>query len=97
MPKLQLKKPFLLDGKEVTEIEYDLESLTGKDVNHASMELKKRSIIISTPEIDMDYHSMIFAIAAGISFEDVQRLPLKDFNAACSEVQRFFLSDTEEW
>ena len=96
MPKLQLKKPFMLDGQEVTEIEYDLESLTGKELNNASMELKKRGIIIVQPEIDLDYQSALFAEAAGMSFEDVQRLPIKDFQKACGLVAAFFLKDVAE-
>lgn len=90
---LKLRKPILIDGEEKTEIPYDLDSLTGEDVQHANKELSKRGIQVMVSEIDQNYHAMIFSIAAGLSFEDVSRLGVKDYNAMCSVVRDFFLED----
>lgn len=91
MAKLTLRKPFALDGNEVTEIEYDLEALTGNDIEHAISSLGKKGIVVTLVETDQRYHAMLFSIAAGMSYEDVNRLPAKDFSKATTAVRDFFL------
>lgn len=93
MAKLELKKPFELDGEEVTEIEYDLESLTGDDVEQAIAQLGKKGIVVTLVETDQRYHAMLFSIAAGIAYEDVKRLPAKEFSKATTAVRDFFLEE----
>lgn len=92
MAELKLKKPFLLDGEEVNSISYDLDSLTGDDIEKAITELGKKGIIIAMVETDQRYHAMLFSIAAGIAYEDVKRLSVKDFSAATTAVRDFFLA-----
>lgn len=91
MAKLELKKPFMLDGEEVTEINYDLDELTGNDIERAITELGKKGIVVTVVETDQRYHAMLFAYAAGIAYEDVCRLPLKDFTKATTAIRDFFL------
>ena len=91
MEKLKLRKPFRLDGEDVEEIAYDLDNLTGNDVEHAIAALGKKGIIVTMVETDQRYHAMLFSIAAGIAYEDVNRLPMKDFTAATTAVRDFFL------
>ena len=91
MAKLELKKPFMLDGEEVTEINYDLDALTGNDIEKAITDLGKKGVIVAMVETDQRYHAMLFAIASGMSYEDVCRLPVKDFNKAANAVRDFFL------
>lgn len=91
--KLVLKKPVELNGETVTEIEYDLDSLTGNDVSDAIKMLAKHNIAVIMTETDQNYHAAIFAIASGLDFKDIQRLGLKDFNKACSLVRDFFLEE----
>lgn len=93
MAILELKKPTHINGEEVTEISYDLEGLTGRDSAQAIRELAKREIIVSMTEVDQNYHAAMFAIAAGISIEDVQQLSAKDYQRACIAVRDFFLED----
>ena len=89
--KLELRKPFELDGEMVESIEYDLDSLTGADIERAISDLGKKGIVIAMVETDQRYHAMLFAIAAGMSYEDVNRLPAKDFTKATTAVRDFFL------
>ena len=93
MAKLTLTKPFDLNGEAVTEIEYDLESLTGNDIEHAITQLGKKGIVVTLVETDQRYHAMMFSIAAGIAYEDVTRLSAKDFSKATTAVRDFFLEE----
>lgn len=93
MRTLELKNPAMINGEEVKTIEYDLEGLTGRDSAQAINELSKRKIFVTMTEVDQNYHAAMFAIAAGISFEDVQQLSAKDYQKACNEVRDFFLED----
>lgn len=91
MAELKLKKPFDLDGEKVETISYDLDSLTGAEIERAISDLGKKGIIIAMVETDQRYHAMLFAIASGMAYEDVTRLPAKDFMNATSAVRDFFL------
>lgn len=96
MAKLTLKKPIMIDGVERTEIEYDLDALTGEDIQQATKEMNKSGSVPTTIELDANYHAAIFAMAAGISFEDVKRFSARDYAKCSSLVRDFFLVDTEE-
>lgn len=91
MAELKLRKPFELDGETVEKIEYDLESLTGNDIEQAIAALGKKGIVVTLVETDQRYHAMLFSIAAGMSYEDVNRLPMKDYTKATTAVRDFFL------
>ena len=90
---LELRKPILIDGEMTDKIPYNLENLTGYDIQHANKELSKRGMQVMVSELDQNYHAMLFAIASGLSFEDVSRLNLKDYNKMCSVVRDFFLEE----
>lgn len=91
MATLKLRKPFEHDGEVIEEINYDLDELTGNDVERAITDLGKKGIVVTLAETDQRYHAMLFAIAAGMSYEDVNRLPAKDFAKATTAVRDFFL------
>lgn len=96
MEVLKLKKTVMIDGESKTEIPYDLDGLTGADIEFASNQLKKKGITIGAVELDINYHMAIFAQAAGIDYEDVKRMGAKDCQAAIVKVRAFFVSDSEE-
>ena len=91
MAELILKKPVMIDGEETTLISYDLESLTGNDIEHAIAQLGKKGIVVTLVETDQRYHAMLFSIASGIAYEDVLRFSMKDFTSATTAVRDFFL------
>lgn len=93
MAELMLKKPFDLDGEKVEKISYDLDGLNGNDIEKAITDLGKKGIMVSMGEFDQRYHAMLFSIAAGMSYEDVCRLPMKDFHNATTVVRDFFLEE----
>lgn len=96
MEVLKLKKPVMIDGESKTEIAYDLDGLTGADIELASNQLKKKGVTVVSMEIDINYHMAIFAQAAGIDYEDVKRMSAKDCQNAVAAVRVFFMSDLEE-
>ena len=91
MAELKLGKPFDLDGEQVETINYDLDSLTGNDIEQAISALGKKGVVVTLVETDQRYHAMLFSIASGVSYEDVNRLPAKDFVKATTAVRDFFL------
>ncbi len=93
MEKLVLKKPVNINGELTEEIEYDLESLTGQDIQQVVRDLNKRNIIIGAVELDMNYHAALFAQSAGLSFDDLSNLSSKDYNEMTIRVRDFFLKD----
>ena len=93
MAELKLRKPFKLDGEDVEVIPYDLDELTGNDIERAISDLGKKGIVVTVVETDQRYHAMLFSIAAGIAYEDVIRLPAKDFTKATTAVRDFFLEE----
>lgn len=89
----KLKKPVMINGELVTEMEYDLESMDGNDIALAIKTLAKNNIIVTVAEMDQNYHAALFAIASGVAYEDVKRLGIKDFTKVCSLVRDFFLEE----
>lgn len=90
---LVLKKPIEIDGEKVDKIHYDLDELTGNDIERAITDLGKKGVIVAMVETDQRYHAMLFSIAAGIAYEDVNRLSLKDYSKATTTVRNFFLGE----
>ena len=93
MAELKLKTPVDIDGEKVESISYDLDRLTGDDIERAITELGKKGVVVAMVETDQRYHAMLFSIAAGIAYEDVKRLSSKDFVKATTAVRDFFLED----
>ena len=93
MAELKLKKPIKIDGEEKSVIEYDLEALTGEDIQQATKELSKVGIMVTTIELDTTYHAALFAKASGLMFEDLNRFSAKDYAKATTLVRDFFLAD----
>ena len=96
MDILKLKKPVMIDGEEKTEIPYDFDELTGKDIQAAVAELKQYELIPGVVELDTNYHAAIFAQAAGISFGDVSNFKANDYNKAVILARNFLIEQSAE-
>ena len=59
MEILKLKKPAMIDGEPKTEISYDLESLTGNDMDMALQECKRRGAQLSALAKPEYYEGML--------------------------------------
>lgn len=89
---VELSKPLLVNGREVTEIEMHLESLTGEDVlkmerNH----VKQNGTYLFDSFWNQSLLIMLAAKASGILEDDLRQLNAKDFTAVTFEVRAFFL------
>ena len=96
MEILKLKKAAMIDGEKKTEIAYDLESLTGNELDAAIQECKRRGIQVGVIELDPSYHMALFAQASGLAYEDIKRLGARDCKNAIALVRAFFLTDSED-
>lgn len=95
MAILKLKKPIMVDGKELSELKYDLNKLTPNDIDLVLGELIKQGIMVATTELDTNFHRALFALAAGIDILDMKRMSAIDYLKAGNLV-RDFLLDSEE-
>ena len=96
MPSLKLTKPIMVDGTEKKELTYNLDDLTGEDIQRVTSELMKKGVPVSTIELDPVFHAALFACSAGLAIEDLNRFSAKDYTAASKVVRDFFLEDTAE-
>jgi len=96
MAILKLNKAVMIDGKSILEIDYDLDGLTGADIQLAVKELQLGGVMIAFNETDSNYHAALFAKAADITYADMGRFGAKDYNKAANLVRDFFLLDTVE-
>lgn len=95
MDTYKLKKPVVIDGKETTELKYDLDRLGGKDIQDAINELHRDGIAVGALELDSNYHAAVFAKACGLAYADMLLLSAKDYTKVCLIVRDFFLEDSE--
>lgn len=92
METLNLKKPLLINGEEIKKIEYDLDEVTGENLENAFKEVTKSGYILNgSYELDPVVGAHIFAECAGIDYTDVKRFSLSDYNRAASLVRNFFI------
>lgn len=96
METLKLSKSIKIDGVEKIEIEYDFDNLTGNSIEMAIKKVTARKHVITVQETDAILHAVIFAEAAGITYEDVSRFTAKDYMAAGLLVRNFFFIDLED-
>ncbi len=90
--KFTFSKPYTYEGKEYTEIEMDLEGLTGKDVSLAKRAFTRfggYSPIIAT---DVEFCTFLATKAAKLPFEFVEKLPAKDYCRLGQEVSNFLMA-----
>ena len=83
MPVLKLEKPITVkvkeDGqtidKELTEINFDFNSLTGKDVLKAERTTKMLNPRITIVNTDLGFLGQLAAIAGKVPFYELEKLP----------------------
>jgi hypothetical protein len=94
MTTIKLSRPTAIDGKELTEINLDLESLKGKDLIELDTAFRRlyRGEYVPVLNIDSRYQCLVAGRASGINPEDLGELYAPDFSAMCAEVQNFLLS-----
>ena len=93
MPKLTLSKPLTYEGEDYTELEYDLDALTGDDLLIAEAQVTEDGVLTPLPLATGNYQAAVFARAAKIEYDIMRKLPARDFIAA-TQVVKVFLNDS---
>lgn len=85
------KKPFEHEGRSYTELEFNFERLTGRDMLAIENEMQAMSEYALAPEISASFQCKLAAKAAGIGSDVLEALPLKDFNKITGAARGFLL------
>ena len=104
--KIKLLKPVKINGKEVTELTYDIDAVTADDMVNAEAELntanmsngKTSSALPETSPAYQFYYAAraIIACNPDIDIEDLKRVSAKDFIKIKRIGQDFFTDTAEE-
>ena len=87
------KKPFEYEGKTYTELTFNFERLSGRDMVSIETEMQMNNEYALAPEISRRFQGKMAAKAAGIGSDVLEAMPLKDFNKI-TNAARSFLIDT---
>ncbi|NTU28849.1 phage tail assembly protein [Brevibacillus sp. HB1.1] len=88
----KLSRPFSFDGKEYTELDLDLDSITGEDLMSCERQLNASTKdLVFVKELSKPYLALVAARAAKVPVELIHKLPAKDFSKVTMLVQNFLL------
>ena len=85
----ELTTPIEIDGEKVTEIEYNLNRITGKTIRIAIQQLGRMEVGVLNLEFSPILHAFLFAFAADIDFHIVEKFNAKDYRRAVEIVSNF--------
>lgn len=89
METIALSKPIKFEDQEYTELNLDLDSLTGNDMINAAKESKFLGDTSTVPELSKTYLAVIAAKAASVPVDMILALPGRDFSKITVLVQNF--------
>lgn len=89
--KFTLSKPYAFEGKEYTELDLDLDALTGRDVALSKREWSRSGGYTPLVTFDLEFCAYLGAKAAGLPFEFVEKLPAKDYCLLSQTVSNFLM------
>lgn len=87
------KKPFEYAGQTYTELTFNFERLTGRDMVSIETEMQMNNEYALAPEISRNFQARMAAKAAGIGSDVMDAMQIKDFNRI-TNAARNFLTDT---
>lgn len=92
MKTITLNTPILHNGEEVSELNLDLDGLTGDALIQAETEhAMVHGNLTNVPELSKSYLIHVAAKAAKMPVDDLKQLKAKDFSKVTMEVQNFLL------
>jgi hypothetical protein len=97
MEKLRLMKPFMYNGEKLTEIEYDLESVTPAQYKAIIKRLQRKGHVVNMPELDGSVQQEYFAAATALQIPatELNNLHIRDYMRMEQLVRAFFLTDSD--
>ena len=90
----KFKKPTKIDGEVVTEIHYNFSEINGAAIRSAKSELQRRGYTVAVKELDEVFHSAIFAMASGLTIDNVESFSAVDYMGV-ADIARDFLNGEE--
>lgn len=96
-----LKKAIDANGEEISSLKYNLDAMTARDKQKATLAYKKSGNGMGMQEFDPDYHLYLFAAAVAketpdIDINDIFRMSAKDAITAGNLVRDFFFLNSED-
>lgn len=85
------KKPFEYAGQTYTELTFNFERLTGRDMVSIEAEMQSNNEYAIAPEISRNFQSKMAAKAGGIGSDVLDAMSMKDFNKITSAARNFLL------
>lgn len=89
MEKIILRKPLVVDDKEIKELQLDLDKLTGNDVLQAEAEARALGDLTIDTQFSKKFQTIIAAKASGIAYDDIVALGASDFLHVINTVSNF--------
>ena len=89
MIKFVFSKPVIFEDQEYKEIEFDLDSLTGEDVEAVKRDFTAAGNFTTMPSSDTTFCIMLIARAAKIPIEFFKVLSAKEYLKLSQEVSNF--------
>ncbi len=92
MKKVKLTKALMIAGKEVNEVELDVEKLSGRDLTMAERESRAMGDNAASVFVSMNFQSIVVAKLLNVPVDDILDLPVTDFKQLVVPVASFFLN-----
>ena len=89
--KIALSKPFNYEGKEYSDLNLDIENMTGEDLEAAERILRATGDTPVVPELSKAYQAILAAKAAQVPKEMIRALPAKDYSKITMAVGNFLM------
>lgn len=89
MPKHVLAKEFKFEDQKITEIDLDLDSLTGRDISEVKRQWAAEGNFSPMPSTDVDFCAMLAAKASKLPIDLIQSLPAKEYTKVAQAVSNF--------
>lgn len=86
------KRPFAYCGVTYSELTFDFERMTGRDMVAIETEMQMNNEYALAPEVSRNFQSKMAAKAAGIGSDVIEAMPLPDFNRITNAARDFLLS-----
>jgi hypothetical protein len=86
-------KPSNFDGKEIKEIELDLDSITGKVLLDSEREFTMgQNINLGVLQNNMAFATIVASKVANVDIDFIKALPAPEFNEVIMTIQGFLIS-----
>lgn len=97
----KLKKPLMVNGEEKTELHYDFDAITAKDIMQVSRDLKSKGVVVMMAQFDDENLINLFAKAVAkvdnsVTLNDLMRLSAKDTFKIVALTRSFFYKEDSE-